>query len=112
MGEIKTKPLKATLVEDAFKSDDVAGCYSFEEKPADQNGEFWGWFKARCPCGCGSYHRLPIGLKTKPPNGVDPAGIKATWEWDGNVEVPTLTPSIHHKGHWHGHVNAGMWESC
>lgn len=29
------------------------------------------------------------------------------WGWDGNADVPTLTPSIHTHGHWHGWVRAG-----
>ena len=29
------------------------------------------------------------------------------WGWDGNEDVPTLTPSVHHIGHWHGWVRAG-----
>lgn len=30
------------------------------------------------------------------------------WEWDGNEEKPTLTPSVHTFGHWHGWVREGM----
>lgn len=30
-----------------------------------------------------------------------------SWEWDGNREKPTLTPSIHTHGHWHGWVRNG-----
>jgi len=29
------------------------------------------------------------------------------WFWDGNQEQPTITPSIHLVGHWHGHLTAG-----
>jgi hypothetical protein len=29
------------------------------------------------------------------------------WEWDGNVEWPTFTPSINCKGCWHGFIRAG-----
>ena len=29
------------------------------------------------------------------------------WGWDGNEDAPTLTPSIHTIGHWHGWVRAG-----
>lgn len=37
-----------------------------------------------CP-GCGDTHALPTGGNT--------AG-RAVWRWNGNVELPTLTPSI------------------
>lgn len=30
------------------------------------------------------------------------------WGWDGNIEAPTLTPSINCIGHWHGWVRNGM----
>jgi hypothetical protein len=34
------------------------------------------------------------------------------WEFDGNREKPTLTPSVHCHGHWHGFIRAGRYESC
>lgn len=34
------------------------------------------------------------------------------WTWDGNVEKPTLKPSIHRTGHWHGHLQNGFFKSC
>ena len=34
------------------------------------------------------------------------------WHWDGNLDKPTLTPSIHHVGVWHGYMRAGRLESC
>lgn len=35
-----------------------------------------------------------------------------TWDWDGNLDRPTLTPSVHTHGHWHGHFQAGRMVSC
>jgi hypothetical protein len=32
----------------------------------------------------------------------------AGWGWDSNEDRPTLTPSIHCIGHWHGWIRAGM----
>lgn len=48
---------------------------------------------------------------------------KSGWKWDGNLERPTLTPSIDakpalpYKGYagrpgWHGFLKDGRWESC
>lgn len=31
----------------------------------------------------------------------------AQWGWDGNVDRPTLTPSLHAVGVWHGRVTRG-----
>lgn len=36
---------------------------------------------------------------------------RPTWKFDGNLERPTLTPSVHHIGHWHGWVRAGRMQS-
>ena len=30
------------------------------------------------------------------------------WEWDGNEEEPTITPSLHAEGYWHGYVKKGV----
>ena len=39
---------------------------------------------------------------------------RQSWEWDGNVELPTLKPSLHHVGccGWHGYLTAGEFTSC
>jgi hypothetical protein len=101
------EPVKAVPVAEAFlhgrygDGESIPGCFSFEEKT---DRSFWGYIKFTCPCGCGSFSQLAIGLKTKPQNDVQP-----TWSWDGNRETPTLTPSIHHIGHWHGYLTAGFW---
>lgn len=34
------------------------------------------------------------------------------WGWDGNEDMPTLTPSVHWIGHWHGYLTAGRLISC
>ncbi len=66
-----------------------------------------------CPCGCGSLHAVAV----KPYDGAGP-----TWDWDGNRDQPTLTPSIlsyqlNNSGerigeHWHGFLTAGRFVSC
>lgn len=35
------------------------------------------------------------------------------WQWDGNLETPTIAPSIWHKGlsSWHGFFEAGNWRT-
>ena len=34
------------------------------------------------------------------------------WGWDGNEDKPTLSPSLHWPGQWHGHLVAGRLVSC
>lgn len=31
-----------------------------------------------------------------------------SWTWDGNLENPTIKPSLHARGIWHGKVTAGF----
>ena len=39
-------------------------------------------------------------------------GGPRVWGWDGNEDKPTLTPSIHSPGVWHGWLTAGRLVSC
>lgn len=39
-------------------------------------------------------------------------GSSASWDWDLNVETPTLVPSINHVGCWHGWLTNGQFVSC
>jgi hypothetical protein len=66
-----------------------------------------------CPCGCGALNA--VHLKRYGSN-------HPVWQWDGNRETPTLTPSIliyqlNDKAerigeHWHGFLTAGVFRSC
>lgn len=57
----------------------------------------------RCPCGCGEDSWLPVNR---------PGGESRGWTWDGNLEAPTLAPSVFQSGlpcQWHGYLIAGEW---
>jgi hypothetical protein len=41
-----------------------------------------------------------------------PTSQARVWTWDGNEQLPTLTPSILSPGQWHGYLRAGRLESC
>ena len=65
------------------------------------------WLQYNCPCGCGSVgqiHMVPTGTPHD----------SRTWEWDGNRERPTLSPSIRRTidCKFHGHLQAGVWSAC
>lgn len=34
------------------------------------------------------------------------------WAWDGNEDKPTLQPSLHWVGDWHGFLLGGQLKSC
>ncbi len=52
--------------------------------------------------------KSPDCLRIKPGN---PSGERC-WGWDGDIDAPTLTPSIHAIGEWHGYLRKGRFESC
>lgn len=41
-----------------------------------------------------------------------PNAVGARWGYDGNADAPTLTPSLHVIGRWHGWMRAGVLVSC
>ncbi|WP_298172068.1 DUF6527 family protein [Novosphingobium sp.] len=91
--------MRAIPVED-IRSDEGQQPGAIELRRLD--GEVKG-IAFRCPCGCGYESWLPI----KP----DERG----WQWNGNAETPTLTPSILQSGlpcKWHGYLTAGEFVSC
>ena len=71
------------------------------EEEDDEPGSWW----YSCPCGCGHVGRLFVAVDRKPPQ-------TPSWSWTGGKEAATLSPSVHHVGHWHGWLRAGVWESC
>lgn len=56
-----------------------------------------------CPCGCGEISAVNIS----------PPADKG-WQWNGNRDLPTLTPSIQRTEgcHWHGYLTAGEFKAC
>lgn len=41
-----------------------------------------------------------------------PSSSNRVWRWDGDKECPTVTPSIHDVGMWHGYLTKGKLVSC
>ncbi|MFO1038146.1 MAG: DUF6527 family protein [Geminicoccaceae bacterium] len=59
------------------------------------------WMTFPCPGGRG---RCGIALRPHQKNGVG-----ASWEWDGDREQPTITPSIDcRECGWHGWITKGQ----
>lgn len=59
---------------------------------------------AMCPSGCGELMSLPLTILDNNPR----------WEWNGDKECPSLTPSIQRRGPnctWHGYLTNGVWKS-
>lgn len=92
--------IKGRLVEDLF-AEKLPGDFRYwrlggrtddDDRPDGLN--FW------CPCGCGAF----LGVSFEP----------GRWTWDGNREVPTVTPSILHTDdcRWHGYLTAGEFLTC
>ncbi|WP_119270843.1 DUF6527 family protein [Taklimakanibacter deserti] len=91
-------PIKAThLPNDA----DFYGEYGCGKVPGSfrYDGKI---FRFCCPCGCGSVGPLRAGIGHKPSES-------PSWQFNGNYEAPTLYPSVHDVGHWHGWLRDGLW---
>lgn len=101
MGEVKTEPVPAVHFSDRFTGEVPPGAFRVDQP--DEDGEQAFWYS--CPCGCGRIAPLTVGNGFKPADG-------PSWAWNGSFETPTLTPSVHHVGHWHGWLKNGVWESC
>ena len=58
-----------------------------------------------CPCGCQGVGSLPVDLGQH---------LDRRWQWDGNIESPTLSPSIlrYSTCKWHGYLIAGEWKNA
>lgn len=92
-----TTPVAATRLDDPmFK--DTPGAFNIEVQ-----SEHHMHILCECPCGCGGAMRLPLHRTGQ--------NAKASWEWDGNLEKPTLTPSIRDLTgcKFHGFLTAGVW---
>jgi hypothetical protein len=56
-------------------------------------------------------HYVCLPIRPVPQTG-RPVNGGHSWEWDGNEDRPTLTPSVNSVGCWHGWIRAGRMVSC
>ena len=70
------------------------------------------FFSFNCQRNPGRRHyTLPIaGRVVWKRDGQNQNGGTAQWDWDGNMQAPTVTPSIHCKGCCHGYITRGAWD--
>lgn len=56
-------------------------------------------------------HTLAHGIKR---DGLNQNGGTAQWDWNGNREAPTLSPSVNCEMHcgWHGYIENGVILKC
>ncbi len=80
---------------------------TIEREPADAGREVFARFLCPKNAGrrCGGL--LIAGKTNIPRDGQNQNGGKAQWDWDGNREAPTFTPSVNCSGCWHGYIRAG-----
>lgn len=55
---------------------------------------------------------LPEGSKTYLPLNRGASNGPQVWGWDGDENAPTIVPSIHYQGYWHGFMEKGYLRSC
>ena len=65
-------------------------------------------FSFQCPKRPHACGRLLIAGRTPiKRDGLNEHDGMAQWDWDGNREAPTFSPSIQCRGCWHGYIEAG-----
>lgn len=52
---------------------------------------------------------VPVGWATSHPKN---HGLRNQWKLSGTVDTPTLSPSLHWVGVWHGFLTDGHLKSC
>lgn len=103
MAEVKTPPVASSWFDDWHAQRAAKTPGSISVGPADEDGD--QYLSYVCPCGCGRLAPLLVG------NGFKPDSVPS-WRWNGSTDKPTLDPSVHHPGHWHGWLRDGVWISC
>lgn len=101
--------LRAILYQDRnqLRADKVSGSIWFSDAQRDRVCSMWFW----CPSGSGQLCRITVGIEHK-------SHINSpTWNWNGNEENPTLSPSVNNLPSevtpgWHGWLRDGYWETC
>jgi len=82
---------------------------------AKSPGEFW-WsgdppkrLTFVCPSGCGSIGGVMVAKDMADRDGKHPV-----WGWNGDLDRPTVTPSIQFLSgcKWHGFLTDGVFRSC
>lgn len=75
------------------------GSFSFYARYSDPKKKIVGLL-FKCPCGCGDICGINFDKKESP-----------CWDWDGNKEKPTVSPSIRRIGdcQWYGWIEEGRW---
>lgn len=75
------------------------GAFTFYTRYSDPENKIAGLL-FKCPCGCGDTCGINFHEDFEP-----------RWDWDGNKEKPTVSPSIQRIGDckWHGWFEEGRW---
>lgn len=91
---------RAVIVDDIDHHNETPGAVEIRSYPDGRVGGL----AFICPCGCKREGYLPVETNTPGPR----------WDWDGNHERPTLTPSVLFRGgcQWHGFLTNGEWRTC
>lgn len=99
MPEVRTPPVGAQRFDDIDDVRGKAGAFEYYK----HGDRYPAGMIFCCPCGCG----IMSSLQFRPASHED----RASWEWNGNMDAPTLSPSVHNVGHWHGWLRDGVWTS-
>jgi len=101
MTEKQNRGRRMKDVDDLIENGKI-GDFCFVEK---ENGDLDIWLRyppSELDKGFPNVVRLPLKSEA--------GGL--TWDFNGNMETPTLSPSIRIEGHWHGFLRAGVLSTC
>ena len=104
---MNTQSVDARYVEKSFIFGDSAEIGDFSYLHGDKGEEM---ILMILPCDDPKQPPRGVNISTKPQH-------PHCWKWDGNVQKPTLTPSLLAIGQnneqlWHGYLRAGRFVSC
>lgn len=113
MGQVKARWEMAQKIETPrYGHDPIEMRMIFEGEPASWAGVFFWhlWGAHRCLYVTIPSNKAPDGFVWigVPVGSVGEGEEEGVWRWDDNEEKPTLEPSVHTHGHWHGFVRGGM----
>jgi hypothetical protein len=90
----------ATIVQQLKRGQGVAGAVQWVAAPNSKITHM----KFVCPCGCGELDCIPV----------DQQPSEHGWTWNGDMNLPTLRPSLQRTGGcgWHGYLTDGIFKPC
>ena len=104
-----TAVYRPDLKETCWKLTEGEYCFNLQTGPGPTPGPPYTVLCCVLPEDVPGLHCIAVNIK-------DSIVGRPTWTWDGNIESPTLRPSIasgpKKNRIWHGYLRAGVFQAC